>query len=489
MGENLPKELKNEVASIQRDDLYSVYTGTMPVKDEMMLKRGLTQGLKIYDDVERDSQAYALLQKRRLAVLSKEWRIEPASEDPLDVKAADIVRQQIKGLKFNKLCDGLLDANLKGFAVGEIMWEVIGSEIVAKNVIMRDQARFVFGIENELRLLTRNNPSKGEELPENKFITHTFGSKHDNPYGIGLGNKLYWLVFFKRKGTSFWLVYSEKFGNPTTVGKYGKGTNDEEKRTLMNAMRSMSNDSAVTIPENMAIELLEAKRSGSFETYERLCAYMDKQMSIAVLGETMTTDVGNAGSRAAGQVHNDIRLEIIKADTTILAETLEDQLFRPIVEYNVPNANVPQIIFEVDEEEDLNARAEIDKKLFEMGYEPTEEYIREHYGDGYQKKALQYIPAAWRESLQKEESFSEAELSADELLASQVDDILAPSLDGLLEQFKQRLNSVESLKEFKESLPNIYQEMDVKEIAELLADGLIVSELTGMGDAMDEGNK
>lgn len=488
MGENLPKELKNEVASIQRDDLYSVYTGTMPVKDEMMLKRGLMQGLKLYEDVERDSQAYALLQKRRLAVLSKEWRIEPASEDAADVKAADIVRQQMKGLKFNKLCDGLLDANLKGFAVGEIMWEVIGSEIVAKNVIMRDQARFVFGVDNELRLLTQNSPSKGEELPENKFITHTFGSKHDNPYGIGLGNKLYWLVFFKRKGTSFWLVYSEKFGNPTTVGKYGKGANAEEKRTLMNAMRSMSNDSAVTIPENMAIELLEAKRSGSFETYERLCAYMDKQMSIAVLGETMTTDVGNAGSRAAGQVHNDIRLEIVKADTTILAETLEDQLFRPIVEYNVPNAKVPQIIFEVDEEEDLNARADIDKKLFEVGYEPTEDYVREHYGDGYVKKQ-NIVPLLQNAADEGLDEFSEAELSADELLASQVDDVLAPSLDGLLDQFKQRLNNAESLQEFKESLPGMYQEMNEKEIAELLADGLIVAELTGMGDAMDEGNK
>ena len=64
---------------------------------------------------------------------------------------------------------------------------------------------------------------EGEELPDRKFIIHSVGGKDGSPYGLGVGHRLFWPVFFKRQGISFWLIFAEKFGTPTAVGKYPGG--------------------------------------------------------------------------------------------------------------------------------------------------------------------------------------------------------------------------------------------------------------------------
>jgi phage gp29-like protein len=43
------------------------------------------------------------------------------------------------------------------------------------------------------------------------------------------------------------------------------------------------------MPDSVQVELLEAQRSGSIDTYDKLVRYMDEQMSLAVLGEQLTT--------------------------------------------------------------------------------------------------------------------------------------------------------------------------------------------------------
>lgn len=55
------------------------------------------------------------------------------------------------------------------------------------------------------------------------------------------------------------------------------------------------------MPIGTDISFLEAARSGSV-SYEQWLAYWDRQISICVTGETLTTQVGEAGgNRALGK--------------------------------------------------------------------------------------------------------------------------------------------------------------------------------------------
>jgi len=73
---------------------------------------------------------------------------------------------------------------------------------------------------------------EGEPVPDRKFICFTYGST-DNPYGKGLGQKLWGPVWFKKHGIKFWVLFCEKFGSPTARGKYPPGTPKEDQQKLL----------------------------------------------------------------------------------------------------------------------------------------------------------------------------------------------------------------------------------------------------------------
>lgn len=382
------KPVMQEIATIERD-IHRVFYGTvLPNNDDTLQQRGGAKGLKIYDELKRDAHAGAVLGKRKLAVTSRPWIVEPASDAPADVALAQLVEQALKHLRFNSVCKRLLEATLKGYAVSEVIWEIRDGRILPANVIARDARRFAFGVDGSLRLRTPGNMIEGEPMPPRKFIVHRRGADDDSPYGSGIGGMLFWPVFFKRNSITFWLTFADKFGSPTAVGKYPNGAGEAEQRTLLEALQALSQDAGVTVPEGMVIELLEAQRSGSVDTYEKLVRYMDEQMSKAVLGETMSTTAAAAGlGSTQASVQNDVRLEVAKDDGDELDETLNDTLVRWIAFYNAPTAGLPRVRRVFEEPEDLVRRATRDKTLSDMGWEPSEEYMLETYGPGWTKKA------------------------------------------------------------------------------------------------------
>lgn len=383
------KPITQEIASIRRDVNKTFYGGQLQTNDDDTLRtRGGAKGLKIYQELKRDAHAGAVLAKRKLAVTSRPWDVIPASESTTDKKVAEVVKAALKHLRFNAACKRLLEATLTGYAVSEILWEVRDGLVLPARLKARDPRRFAFGVDDELRLLTRENMILGEEMPDRKFVVHRRGADDDSPYGTGVGSMLFWPVFFKRNGITFWLTFADKFGSPTAVGKYPGGSGKEEQAKLLQALAAIAQDAGVIVPDGMVIDLLEASRSGSVDTYEKLVRYMDEQISKAVLGETMSTTAASAGlgSNQAG-VQNDVRIEVAKDDDDELNETLNDTLVRWIVEYNFPGAVLPRVERDFSEPEDTAKLATRDKALHEMGWDPDEAYIQATYGEGWSKRA------------------------------------------------------------------------------------------------------
>lgn len=472
-------DLFQEIATIDRDVIHPVYGGLLRPDDDTLMTRGQGKGLKIYDDLERDCHAYAVVQKRKMAVVSREWSIEPASNSPLDEKAAEIVEGQLKALPLDRICLGLLDSILKGFAVAEVMWEVRDGQIAVADILARDQRRFVFGEEGDLRLLVPENMNDGIPVPDRKFIVQRFGSKDGNPYGLGLGTRLFWPVFFKRQGITFWLTFADKFGNPTGVGKYPPNSDPADQRKLLSALQALAHDVGIIVPEGMTVELLEAKRSGSINTHESLARYMDEQISEATLGETLTTNVGDKGSYAASNTHNEVREELTKADADLQSDTLNASVIAWITELNVPGARPPRLWRNFEEPEDLKARAERDKTVTEMGYEPTDKYILETYGDGWEKKKapVPTAPAA---------SFAEAapQDTADEL-TPEADAAAAPAMDALIGQIRDLVDTATDLQEVSDKLVELYPKMDTADLAEAMAMAFALANLRGRAEIID----
>jgi phage gp29-like protein len=385
------------------------YTDALTPTDSVLRARGdLT--LSIYKELLRDDQVRSVWQQRRLKVTKAEVEIEPGADDPLSEAAAEAFKEELQGLAWDDITDKMLYAQFYGWGVAEVMWRPDGSRVRFANILVRDRARFRFSMSNTLYL---NRLTGIEAMPERKFWTISTGSdNHDEPYGLGLAHSLYWPVFFKRNDIKFWLVFLEKFGQPTAVAKLPAGQiEDPAQRAKAVAMlKSIATDSGVVVPDNIVVELLEAARSGAGD-YESMVKAMDSAISKVILSQTMTSD--NGASLAQAKVHEGVADAVVKADADLVSETFMRGPLQWWVDWNFPGAKVPRIRRMVEPPEDMNARADRDKKISELGYEPTEEYIRETYGDGWQKKKQpEALPGALPGAPLDQQQFAEGELAA-----------------------------------------------------------------------------
>ncbi len=425
------KPITDEIATIEKDiDIFAGWLKRLENPDPVLRSEAAGKGFKLYDEVDRDPHAGSVLQQRILAVVGKEWEIIPAksgrrlgrpASTPQEKVVADFVSSVLENCNFDQARLEILKAILYGFYTVEIIWTYknkgTNAALVINKLIGKHPRRFSFTTSRELRLLTPQNMIDGEAVPERKFVIFTYGDS-DNPFGKGIGQRLWWPVWFKKNGIKFWLVFLEKFGSPTPVGKYPPGTSPEQQKALMDAIEAIQTDTGVKIPDSMNLEFLEASRAGTV-SYENLCEYMDRQISKAVLGQTATTE-GTPGKLGNENAQADVKQEIVEADADLLDSCLNETLIRWIVDYNFPDVTeYPKIKTYAAAKPNLKEQSEIDKTVVsEIGLDVGEDYFYETYGipkpvEGEKlvkppQKVASDIPSAFREF--QEDQPSEAEL-------------------------------------------------------------------------------
>lgn len=378
--------IKPTLEELARPDRLLTQTGTFAdaliSQDTVLAQKG--RDYRVYREVLRDDQCKSAFQQRRDAVIACEWKVDPASDSPQDKAAADFLTEQLNRIEWDRITDRMLYAVWYGHAVGECMWAREGGRIVLKDIKVRDRGRFQYDRFGGLWLVD----DVQQKMPERKFWTLNTGADHDDePYGLGLAHYCYWPVFFKRNDIKFWLLFLEKFASPTVRGKVPQATlGDEVKREqILRQLRAFAHDTAILVPDGVEVDLLEASRSGA-TSYEDMAAAMDASIAKIILSQTMTTD--NGSSRSQAEVHEGVRDLVVKSDADLLCASFTRQVATWLTEWNFPGAGVPRVWRDVSAPEDKAKRAERDKGIFALGYEPTPEYIRQTYGDGWQKKAL-----------------------------------------------------------------------------------------------------
>ncbi len=477
---------QGEIATAKINPFEPVFNNTLRPKDATLATRGGGRGIWIYDEIERDCHAFAVLQKRRLSVVSNEWHVEAGGDAPADKVAAERAQRFLRSLPFDQICANLLDAILKGYAVGEIMWRPENGEVVPYDIRIRDQRRFVFDVEGRPRLLSTANLITGVELPDKKFIVHRFGAKDGNPYGLGLGTRLFWPVWFKRQGLQFWLTFADKFGNPTPVGTYPPAATEAQKDALLDIVQSIANDTGITMPEGLQVKLLEATRSGGANgIYDSLLKYLDDEIEKPVLGSTQTTSSRASGlNSSVSAVQDENRLELVRADADMLSGTLNSTLLPWIRDFNDPTAKAPQIWWDVDVDEDLLIRAQRDNQLSQMGFRLTLDAVKEIYGDFYEVATPK--PAASAPGAKASVGLSDPNAyDPTAALADALDEAVRPHVEEWIAQARQLAQDATSLPDLARRLDTAFGSLNATAFAELMRDALTVANLQGRADIVD----
>lgn len=500
MSATLDKEQKNEIATTRdgRDITRGYVDGLplLPTTDRLLSLKG-NGDLLIYQEVMRDEQVKACFEQRISAVTAKAWEVKPGGTRAIDKQAAEFIAEQLKKIEFDSITKKMLYGVFYGYAVAEALYTVEDGKVVLDmsrgGIKVRDRRRFGFAPDMSLRLRTSSNPL-GEALPERKFWHFATGSDHDDePYGLGLAHWLYWPVFFKRSGVKFWLVFLEKFGSPTAVGKYQQGTSTDDQNKLLDSLQAIQTDSAITIPDGMAVELLEATRGGTAD-YTALYDRMDAAIARATLGQTASTQ-GTPGKLGNDDLQSDVRDDIVKADADIVCKSFSASVVKWLVEWNFPGAKIPEVWRKCEESEDQNKTAERDERICKMGFKPTLKYIQEVYGGEWVESAPALGSGARPAPASGEgtEQFAEGDdiQFADQLALDTAIDAIAPGvLQGQsVAALKPVLNMIAANVDYAEvhtALTEIFPQMSNQQLEETLARAMFVAEVWGRLSVQDE---
>ncbi len=346
----------------------------------------------LYRETLRDDACKAPFEQRRLAVLKCEWQVDAGADDALSKAAADWLREQLQELEWDRITDGMLYARWYGHSVAECLFQpdLVEGKVALADIRVRDRGRFAYANDRGAPFIWRQDLGRWWRLPERKMWTLNTGADHDDsPYGLGLAHYCYWPVFFKRNNIKFWLVFLEKFGMPTAVAKMPAGQYDnvQQRAKVRAALQAMASETGVILPEGTEFQFLDAQRSGT-QDYDTMREAMDNALAKVIIGQTASTQ-GTPGRLGNDELQGEVKNDLVKADSDLVCGSFNRTVVKWLTDWNFPGAKPPRVWRMVDPPEDIGVIAERDSKLYNMGYERTEDSFRETYGEGWQKKAQQ----------------------------------------------------------------------------------------------------
>lgn len=478
---------------------------------------------------ERDAHYIGVLGTRRRSVSQIDITVDAASDDPTDEAIAQDLRAWIKRDELTEELFDILDCIGKGYSVTEIIWDHSEGQWQPIRLEYRDPRWFRFArTDLKTPMLIADG---GTEVPlaPFKFIFAQIRAKSGLALRSGIARIAAWGWMFKAYTQRDWAIFTQTYGQPIRLGKFGAGATEEDKAKLFRAVANIAGDCAAIIPESMQIEFVEAGNIGAaHQLYKERADWLDQQISKAVLGQTATTDavVGGLGS---GKEHRAVQKDIQTADARALAAILNRDLVRPFVQLNYgPQKAYPRLRIEETEQEDLVAFSSAVVPLIDRGFRVGQAAIRTKFSLAEPKADEPILtpttgaapqnapaaapgmdPAAPVSDFKRESGvFKRVEPNSGVVVAPQAEgpstgekqpplpseqiaDRLAadaaPAVELMITQIETMLEAATDLEEFREMLMAAFPKLDAGPLAAVLGQAMSVANATGRAEVGTEG--
>jgi len=386
-----------ELAVLRLSDRFGYYPsfGLTPARLAAIFREAdlgdVLRQAELFEEMEeKDAHLAGELLKRKNAVGGLEYDILPYDAPPESHvrrgfrpsdRVSDFCREVLGGLgDFDEARFNLLDAIGQGFAACEIVWEIEAGRAVPARLVRVPPRRITFVDSLVPRILTGDD-RQAMDVPPFKIVYHRHQARSGHDMRAGLLRVCAWMYLFKNYAVKDWAAFAEVFGMPLRLGRYDSGAGAEDKEALAAAIKSLGSDAAGIISKNTEIQFIESQKQGSADVYRGLTDFCNREMSKAVIGATLTAEVGEHGSYAASKVHEGVRLDLVRSDAWALARTLRRQLLRPLVGFNFGwDTPVPHFRFYLEQPEDLKTLSEVYRNLKAMGQPISAEHVSERFG-------------------------------------------------------------------------------------------------------------
>jgi phage gp29-like protein len=300
---------------------------------------------------------------------------------------AEFVRGVFEGLP-GSLDERLYAIARDGLAFGTSVAEKVFAldelgRVIYRDIKPKDPALYAFDLDdyNNVQNLRLIGIGLQKELDPRKFPVFAFQSEYGQPWGTSDLRAAYKHWWFKYKFWDFWAMYLEKFGTPTAVGKYRRGLPLDQQKELLKVLDSIQQETAVVVPDDVVVELLEARSASGESPFQSAIEASGKQIIRAILGQTLATDEGyRSGSLSLGRVHQDVMVGFIKHLKRQMEEYVDQKLIRDLCDYNFEKPLYPNFTLLI-EDKDIAGLSDAIFKLVTCGeIEAGEPWVRDYLG-------------------------------------------------------------------------------------------------------------
>ena len=335
-----------EIASRHTDPMQLSALPFLPNPDPILRKLGKSQ--EVFDAIMMDAHVIGELRPLRATLLNFEWRLVAGGERPQDLQALALAesimaRPPAPGMAWSDVFWNMHEAVLRGQRIHEVVWRLDNGQQVPDQVIDRENRRFVYDVDNQLRVLTRESQVEGVPVDAYKCLVSRHMPSFANPYGVAVLSSCFWPYTFKHGGFRFFVKFCEKYGIPWAVGKYPAGTSDAMINELTERLAEMVEDAVAAIPADGSVELVSLSSSGQLPQ-ERLIQLCNAEISKAINSQTLATEINGQGSRAAAETHRGREQDNGSADRKIVEYSMSE-LFAWTTEINFIDAAPPRFEF------------------------------------------------------------------------------------------------------------------------------------------------
>ncbi len=200
----------------------------------------------------------------------------------------------------------------------------------------------------------------------------------DGDRELGKLAKLVPMVLYKRGNVGDWAEFCQVFGMPIREYTYDAGDEEARQRLLKDAKRQGGN--AVYIhPKESTLNLIESgNKSGTVDLYERFSNMCNTEMSIAVLGNTLTTDAKSTGTQALGKVHQDEEDELKDDDRDFVLDVLNYHMTDIFQDLGVDTRG-GKFVYVTTKQVDKTVQINVVEKLTNMGLPISDDYLYETF--------------------------------------------------------------------------------------------------------------
>jgi hypothetical protein len=179
-------------------------------------------------------------------------------------------------------------------------------------------------------------------LPRAKFAVFTNRAVDGDPRGTSLIRPAYSVWWLKMQVWAEYLKYLTQFAGPSLIGYTAQnaqtyvdpvsGQTQNPEQVMLATLVQFRNGTAAVFPFGAKVEPL--KMEGDGKAFLEAIDLFDRQITKAILYQTLATEEGEHMARAAGETHQDILGLQIRAIKASLIAMLVNDVLRPLVRYN-----------------------------------------------------------------------------------------------------------------------------------------------------------